>query len=245
MPPSVVASPKADATSDRAGQLFEMEERAIRGVPTRTWKNAPASLRVFSICPWPRRRHLPRLRGRADHLRRALPDRLHLGAPVRDEFGMAQGDRVAIAMRNLPEWVMAFWATTLTGAIVVPLNAWWSGEELRLRPGGLGLEAGLRRHPAGREHPPLPGCLSGFTHSHRDRRAPDRGEPGDTGATAAGGSAPVAEWPFALALGAVDADALPPDVTIDPDDDATIFYTSGTTGRPRVPWAPTATSAPT
>ena len=34
-------------------------------------------------------------------------------------------------MRNLPEWVMAFWGATLAGAIVVPLNAWWSGEELR------------------------------------------------------------------------------------------------------------------
>jgi long-chain acyl-CoA synthetase len=55
------------------------------------------------------------------------------------------------------------------------------------------------------------------------------------------GSAPVTEWPFALALGPVDAGAVPPDVTIDPDDDATIFYTSGTTGRPRAPWARTAT----
>ena len=49
----------------------------------------------------------------------------------------------------------------------------------------------------------------------------------------AGGAAPVPEWPFALALGAVDEAASPPDITIDPEDDATIFYTSGTTGRPK------------
>ena len=48
-----------------------------------------------------------------------------------------------------------------------------------------------------------------------------------------GGSPPVPEWPFALALGPVDEAASPPDLTIDPEDDATIFYTSGTTGRPK------------
>ncbi|MCM3659355.1 AMP-binding protein, partial [Agromyces mediolanus] len=44
--------------------------------------------------------------------------------------GMRKGDRVAIAMRNLPEWIVAFFATTVLGAIAVPLNAWWTGEEL-------------------------------------------------------------------------------------------------------------------
>ena len=33
-------------------------------------------------------------------------------------------------MRNLPEWVMAFWASIAAGAVVVPLNAWWTGAEL-------------------------------------------------------------------------------------------------------------------
>jgi long-chain acyl-CoA synthetase len=47
------------------------------------------------------------------------------------------------------------------------------------------------------------------------------------------GAAPVDEWPFALALGTVEEDASPPELTIDPEDDATIFYTSGTTGRPK------------
>ncbi len=47
------------------------------------------------------------------------------------------------------------------------------------------------------------------------------------------GAPPVPEWPFALALGTVDEAASPPDLTIDPEDDATIFYTSGTTGRPK------------
>ena len=49
----------------------------------------------------------------------------------------------------------------------------------------------------------------------------------------AGGAIPVTEWPFQLALGDVDGEAVPPDLAIDPEDDATIFYTSGTTGRPK------------
>ena len=40
------------------------------------------------------------------------------------------GDRVAIATRNLPEWVVAFWAAQAIGAVAVPLNAWWTGPEL-------------------------------------------------------------------------------------------------------------------
>ena len=33
-------------------------------------------------------------------------------------------------MRNLPEWVIAFWAAIAAGAVVVPINAWWTGPEL-------------------------------------------------------------------------------------------------------------------
>ena len=43
---------------------------------------------------------------------------------------VAKGDRVAIAARNLPQWVMAFWASAAIGAIVTPLNAWWTTDEL-------------------------------------------------------------------------------------------------------------------
>src|SRR5580704_15291023 len=44
--------------------------------------------------------------------------------------GVAKGDRVAIGMRNYPEWSVAFWACQAIGAIAVALNAWWTGPEL-------------------------------------------------------------------------------------------------------------------
>lgn len=45
-------------------------------------------------------------------------------------YGVEKGDRVAIAMRNYPEWMMAFTAVVSLGAIVVPLNSWGQKAEL-------------------------------------------------------------------------------------------------------------------
>jgi len=54
-----------------------------------------------------------------------------LAAYLQSRGGVAVGDRVAIAMRNNPEWAIAFVAATLIGAIVVPINSWGKSEELR------------------------------------------------------------------------------------------------------------------
>ena len=43
---------------------------------------------------------------------------------------MRKGDRVAILSRNNPQWMMAFIAITSIGAVAVPMNAWWTTEEL-------------------------------------------------------------------------------------------------------------------
>jgi long-chain acyl-CoA synthetase len=224
---------EANATLTAAGQPFEMETCEIRGIPTRTWKNAPPSLRAildlslghgdatFLVYEDERTSF-------AEHYRIACT----LARRLQDEFGVAQGDRVAIVMRNLPEWVMAFWAITLTGAIVVPLNAWWSGEELHYGLEDSGSKVGFVDTQRAETIRPFLGGLSGLSalivaDEHRGLGAPGGiREP-------TGGSAPVTEWPFALALGEVDALASPPDLTIAPEDDATIFYTSGTTGRPK------------
>ncbi len=106
---------------------FEIEERVIRGVKIKTWKNAPPSLAaVFEAsAPFGARVYMVNENERVtlDAHRRAvsvLAKRL-----VAD--GVKKGDRVAIIMRNLPEWSVAFWAAILAGAIVTPLNAWWTG----------------------------------------------------------------------------------------------------------------------
>lgn len=53
-----------------------------------------------------------------------------LAKVLREEYGIARGDRVAIAAANSPEWILTFWATVSVGAVAVGFNAWWSAREM-------------------------------------------------------------------------------------------------------------------
>ena len=114
-----------------AGLPFEMVELDIRGVKTRVWRHAPAHLgEVFAATAG---------YGDAEYLvlgsERLTYDE-HFAQVCRfaqvlaERYGVTKGDRVAIAMRNLPEWSVAFWATISLGAVAVTLNAWLTGREL-------------------------------------------------------------------------------------------------------------------
>jgi long-chain acyl-CoA synthetase len=127
--------------------------------------------------------------------------------------GVGSGDRVAIAMRNYPEWLQCYWATVSIGAAVVGVNAWWVGPELVY---GLNdskpkvmicdqerLERTLEHKS---EIPPM--VMVGV---RLTRDMPD-----------------VVPWADLISTGG----GLPA-ATVDPDSDACIFYTSGTTGNPK------------
>jgi len=212
------------------GSPFEVVVQEIRGISTRTWKHAPPSLRTVLDNSL--------LHGDADFLvyeddRMTFAEQYRMAATLshrlRDELGVQKGDRVAIAMRNLPEWVVAFWAGIALGAIVVPLNAWWTGEELRygLADSGSSVLFADDERMA-RVSPHLSGLegLRAVVVASEDRHSTTR--PAEHGR---GLATPVHS--FGEFLGDVPADATPPEVALEPDDDATIFYTSGTTGEPK------------
>jgi len=127
--------------------------------------------------------------------------------------GAQPGDRVAIAMRNYPEWLLIYWACVSTGIAVVGMNAWWTAEEMAYgladaAPRILFLDA--ERLDRYRE---IPEPAAGLQLVGVRLREPEAGVTAFADVIAHGGSMP--------------------DVTIDPDADACIFYTSGTTGFPK------------
>ena len=106
------------------GAHFEMETRAIRGIPTRVWKNAPEHVRALVSAS---RSHGDRPATIYEGERITFEAQHRAVAALAAALaarGVTKGDRVAIAMRNLPEWPVSFFAVTALGAIAVPLNAW-------------------------------------------------------------------------------------------------------------------------
>jgi long-chain acyl-CoA synthetase len=197
------------------GGEFEIVEETIRGIPTRVFRNAPRSLveilevsrgygdRTFVVYEddsWTFAEHHAVVARLADRL-------------VAD-FGVRKGDRVAVAMRNYPEWIASFWATVATGAIVVPLNAWWKAGELQYALA----DSGAKVLIADEERATMLDAHLGDTAV--ETRIVARGS--------------VDGWlEFDEVIAAAPADVALPAVGIEPDDDATIFYTSGTTGVPK------------
>ena len=190
------------------GGRLELVETEIRGRVYPTFAAAPPNL-ATAFAAARERGDLDFLVYEEEHWSYAdVVDHGHaLAAALVADFGVTKGDRVAIAMRNYPEWITSVVGIAAAGAVSVPLNAWWEADELAY---------GLRDS----------GATVAIVDDERFDRIQDLVDAGEV---------------RAIVVRSTRADALhygevvqpgtaAPVVEIDPDDDATIMYTSGTTG---------------
>ncbi len=205
----------AFASLTAPGAPFGWTVQEVNGVPVRVYDNAIGDMRAV----WA----MSAAHGDKDYLVYGGERYSYAGAHarvralahhLRTAYGAGPGTRVAISMRNYPEWVLSHWAAISVGAAVVGMNSWWTRPEMEyaladsepavLIVDGERLE---RLGPASREVPLIVTRHDGEI----------------------GGSA--LRWESVA-----DPSAAPeglPEAEIDPDDDALIFYTSGTTGFPK------------
>ena len=60
-----------------------------------------------------------------------IPQVASLATALRDRHGIGAGDRVAVCAANCREWLMTFWAVAALDAVLVAMNGWWTGAEMR------------------------------------------------------------------------------------------------------------------
>lgn len=227
LPPGFPAMSIADANvflTKTPGSPLETEQTVIRGITYTTWKNAPKTLGdVFAVGePWGPHDYIVLDEDRVsyDAHRRAV---LKLAARLTGD-GVKKGDRIAIIARNLPEWSAAFWAGVMVGAIVTPLNAWWTGPELEYGLADSGSKVVIVDHERWQRVIPHLLSLPALEKVYLCRSPEKVNDPRVTQMEDVLGK--PNEWKN---LPAGDL----PGVPLDADDDVTIFYTSGTTGKPK------------
>ena len=196
------------------GEPYELVDREdIRG-PVQTFMNAPTSLRqvyedavsdVEFVVAEDQRWTFAEF----------WNDAATIGHLLVHDLGVRKGDRVAISMRNYPEWMLAFTAATSVGAIAVAMNSLWNADEMAY---GL-TDSGAKVLFADAERLALLESMAEPIEGLQVVAVRHTGSPA-ADVELAGRMAEIGSVPM-------------PEVDIAPTDSALILYTSGSTGHPK------------
>ena len=197
------------------GQPFEIVEVEAIGRRIRSFRNAPRNLRELFAATRSDKEFLVYEDERytfEDVWQRACT----LANALVNDFGLKKGDRVAVSMRNYPEWIVSYMAVSSIGAMFVAMNALWTADEMAYgltmsSPKLLIADQERLDRLASLSSPP-----SGF-----GILAARTNKPLPAGAKAWGD---VVRAPYLSGM---------PDIDVAPDDDLQMLFTSGSTGNPK------------
>ena len=208
------------ATLTAPGQPFELVDSTVFGRACRFFKNAPATLRDLYYDNASDLEFLVYEDERLTYAE-AYSKSAQIAQLLIRQYGITKGDRVAISMRNYPEWVLSFMAVTSIGGIAVAMNSLWRPDEMAyglLDSGAKVLLADEERLARFAQIENTPGqTLNVQTIAIRTSAYPDSPEL----------SALLAQQAREHGVLAM------PEQCPDAEDDATILYTSGSTGHPK------------
>lgn len=113
------------------GKPFATKQEVVKGVEHTVFAAQPATLKdVFMLFLAHADKEYMVYQGERITFAETLAKASQLSQALVDDYGIKKGDRVALAMRNYPEWPIAYMAIVAAGGVAVLMNAWWKDQEL-------------------------------------------------------------------------------------------------------------------